>query len=113
MNPLPLLAKGARSARVIARTVRPSSRRTANRMVDSVFCNNCGTHLIDESPSGDPAQRKPCPRCGSLARRFDVHMSGSISLGGSAAGVLITYPEALLTTAKSLIANGEFSIAVV
>jgi hypothetical protein len=34
-------------------------------------------------------------------------------VGGSATATVITYPEALLSTARSLIDGGEFSIAVV
>jgi hypothetical protein len=40
-------------------------------------------------------------------------MSGGIVFGGSAVAVVITYPEVLLTTSQRLIAEGEFSIAVV
>jgi hypothetical protein len=84
-------------------------------MANSVFCKNCGAPITGESLSGDPAERKPCPHCGSLARRFELQASaGRYSLeGGSATLVVIPYPEALLTTAQGLIANGEFSIAVV
>jgi Nudix N-terminal len=82
-------------------------------MSDSVFCNNCGAPIIGESPSGDPAQRKPCPQCGSLARSFNAQLSGSIYPKGSVTAVVITYPEALLTTAQGLIVQGDFSIVVV
>jgi hypothetical protein len=84
-------------------------------MDDSVFCNNCGAPITSEPASGDPAQRKPCPRCGSTARRFNLQASaGQYSLVGSSATlVVITYPEALLTKAQELIAQGDFSIAVV
>ena len=40
-------------------------------------------------------------------------MSGGITCGGHAVTIVITYPEALLTTAQRLIADGECSIAVV
>jgi len=70
---------------------------------------------MSEAPSEDPAQRKPCPQCGSMARRFSLQPeTGHISLvGGKVTLVVTTYPEALLTTAQGLIASGEFSIAVV
>ena len=40
-------------------------------------------------------------------------MSGGSLLGGRAVTVVIAYPEALLATARGLIAEGEFSVAVV
>lgn len=82
-------------------------------MAESLFCNSCGEPIVGESPGGEPAQRKPCPNCGSLSRRFDVQCSGGAVAGGVADVVLITYPEALLTTAERLISEGQFSIAVV
>ncbi len=84
-------------------------------MADNVFCNNCGAPITSEPPSGDPAQRKPCPRCGSTARRFSLQASiGQYSLvGENATLVVILYPETLLTKAQDLIASGDFSIAVV
>jgi hypothetical protein len=84
-------------------------------MSDSIFCGKCGKPVTGESPSGDTAQRQPCPQCGSLARSHDVHIqvSDGFNLVGSLTANIITYPEALLTTAKDLIVNGQFSIAVV
>jgi phage FluMu protein Com len=66
-------------------------------MADGVRCSNCGTLIAGEPSGGDPSQRKPCPRCGSFARIFEVTMSGGITIGASATAVLITYPEAPLT----------------
>jgi Nudix N-terminal len=82
-------------------------------MAESVFCSNCGDPIKGEAPSGDPAQRKPCPRCGSMGRRFDVQVSVRVGVGVSATAIVIPYPEALLTKAQELIVNGDFSIAVV
>ncbi len=84
-------------------------------MADSIFCNNCGTTITSEPLGGELAQRKPCPQCGSIARRFSLQVeTGHVSLvGGSVTLTVITYPETLLTAAQSLIASGEFSIAVV
>lgn len=31
------------------------------------YCGDCGDPITDEAPSGDPAQRKPCPKCGEVA----------------------------------------------
>jgi hypothetical protein len=84
-------------------------------MAESVFCKNCGAAVTGEAASGDPAQRNPCPHCGSLARNYTLHASGGLYniVGGITDLLLITYPEALLATAQDLIAKGEFSIAVV
>jgi len=82
-------------------------------MTDSVFCVNCGDSIAGEAPSGDPAQRKPCPRCGSMGRRSGVEVSDGIGIVVSATAIVIPYPEALLTKAQELIVKGDFSIAVV
>lgn len=84
-------------------------------MADNILCNNCGILITEEPPSGDPAERKPCPQCGSKARRFSLHaeIGGYSLVGGGVTLDVITYPEALLTTTQDLIARGEFSIAVV
>ncbi len=80
----------------------------------SAFCNNCGTLITDE-PGSDITQRKPCPKCGSLDRRFLMKaFRGEFSLkGGNVSFIYISYPEKLLTAARDLIDKGEFSIAVV
>ena len=39
--------------------------------IGPVQCGICGAEL-EESPHADPTTRKPCPACGSLARRFGV-----------------------------------------
>lgn len=38
------------------------------------FCGKCGTPIYDEAPSGDPKKRKPCPKCGSTARKFSLEV---------------------------------------
>jgi hypothetical protein len=81
---------------------------------DNTACAKCGQPIIDESPSSDPENRKPCPNCGSLARAFSVHVQGAIALSGSVAQAeLITYPQTLLSTARNLMNDGQFSISVV
>lgn len=82
-------------------------------MADSVFCSNCGDSIAGEASSGDPAQRKPCPRCGSMGRRSGVEVLDGIGIVESATAIIIPYPEALLTKAQELIVNGDFNIAVV
>lgn len=76
-------------------------------------CGQCGQVITDESSSEDPTRRKPCPQCGSTARSFSVQ--ATITLRASVAGQaqVITYPQTLLSVAKELMENGQFSIAVV
>jgi len=50
--------------------------------VDGIYCNNCGAEL-DESPTLLPDRRPPCPRCGSLARRFKQEISDTVVLSDS------------------------------
>ena len=77
------------------------------------FCNNCGASITDDSPSGDPSQRKPCPQCGSLARRFDVGLSERTTAADSVVGVVITYPQSFLSLARSFIDQGQFQMATI
>jgi hypothetical protein len=58
-----------------------SDETTAITMADNLFCKNCGEP--DEPLSGDLAQR-PCPRCGSKARRLNLEARGIAVLTGSA-----------------------------
>jgi hypothetical protein len=80
-----------------------------------VFCKNCGASITGETASGDPAQHNPCPHCGSLDRNRTLYVPvGEYAIvGDSADPVLITYPEALLDTARDLIAKDKFGVAVV
>jgi hypothetical protein len=50
--------------------------------MDAIFCNNCGAKL-DEAPTLLPDRRSPCPRCGSLARRFDQEVTDTVDLSDS------------------------------
>jgi hypothetical protein len=47
-------------------------------------CAICGEPITGESPSGELKKRKPCPRCGSLARKFFVQAhftaAGSVTM---------------------------------
>jgi len=45
-----------------------------------VFCSN--GHPLDESPQTPIEQRKECPACGSLGRRFQVELTSSITPSG-------------------------------
>lgn len=82
-------------------------------MSDSVTCGRCGEPIIGEQPNLDPAQRTPCPKCGSTTRTFGVqaHVSGSSSV--SVQADVVTYPQNLLTVARNLIDQGQFSISVI
>jgi hypothetical protein len=57
--------------------------------LDGIFCDDCGAKL-DEAPTLLPDQRPPCPRCGSLARRFEQTITNSVVLsdGGTATDAL-------------------------
>ena len=53
-------------------------------MANTVACNQCGTALGEDS-GVEPKKRKPCPVCGSTARRFSLQASiGRYRLEGSA-----------------------------
>jgi hypothetical protein len=81
--------------------------------MSGTFCSNCGSVLSDESGGLAPERRKPCPKCGSMARTFHAEMTGGITAGGSAAVSFIPFEEKLLTDARRQLDGGEFSIAVV
>jgi hypothetical protein len=57
--------------------------------LDGIFCDDCGAKL-DEAPTLLPDQRPPCPRCGSLARRFEQTITNTVVLsdGGTATDAL-------------------------
>jgi hypothetical protein len=76
-------------------------------------CGQCGEPIIGEPPDCDPTQRQRCPKCGSTSRAFPEHVQDTVSLSATAQADVATYPERLLTVARSLIDQGEFSIAVV
>jgi hypothetical protein len=54
-------------------------------MMGGIHCNNCGAELA-EAPILLPDQRPPCPRCGSLARRFEQDITEQMGLADSGAG---------------------------
>lgn len=82
----------------------------------SVWCTGCEAPIEGELPiPDDPAQRVPCPQCGSTMRSMNLPASTAhFSLvGGSATFTITPYSETLLDKAQELIAKGDFSIAVV
>ncbi len=76
-------------------------------------CSDCGRPVEDSS--SDPAERTPCPNCGSTKRNIVMTATaGSSSVSGASANItVLTYPQRLLGVAKGLIDSQEFSIAVV
>jgi hypothetical protein len=71
--------------------------------------------LIEGEPPipEDLAQRKPCPRCGSKARRLGMSARGQ-GVGFAAATItVIPYAETLLAKSQELISRGDFNIATV
>src|SRR5262249_59932172 len=70
-------------------------------------------YLLSPLNVRNSSQRKPCPACGSTARRFKVVGSGGGIVGGCATVTFRTYPEVLLRTARTLIDAREFSVGVV
>jgi hypothetical protein len=85
------------------------------------ICGQCGERIA-EPRNIDAAQRKPCPRCGSLTRRivaeqrFQVEILGAVTATATAQIEIIpSYPRVLLNLARSLIDQGElrFGIAVI
>jgi hypothetical protein len=72
--------------------------------MDGIYCNACGAKL-DEAPTLLPDQRPPCPRCGSLARRFEQEVTNTVGLsdGGTASDTL----SVAKTDGLSTIAHAE------
>jgi hypothetical protein len=78
-----------------------------------VLCGQCGESIVDESPSGDPAQRGPSPKCGSTVRAFSVEAHFTASAQATVQAEVVTYPQNLLFLARTLIDEGRFGIAVI
>lgn len=74
-------------------------------MADAVECNNCGT-VLDEDLSGAPQKRKPCPNCGSTARKFSIHLQpGQLAIKGEIATLTVLSSTTLLL--QTVIVPGE------
>jgi hypothetical protein len=83
-------------------------------MSNEVTCGECGELIEGEPPiPDDPAQRKPCPRCGSKARKQGI--SARLQAASFATGTItaIPYAEILLAKSQELISRGDFNIATV
>jgi hypothetical protein len=85
-------------------------------MANGTFCGNCGEPIATDDPSGDPAKRIPCPKCGSTSRAF--HESRTLAAKEiytgygrcilakatcTAYGTFTPYCEILLQVARDLI----------
>jgi hypothetical protein len=72
-----------------------------------VFCGQCGEAIFGEPPSGDPTQRRPCPKCGSTARAFSVtaHFTAFAQVTGQAEAV--TYVQYFLLLARTPLGKGS------
>ena len=81
-------------------------------MAESPVCGNCG-ETITEPASTPVEERQPCPKCGSTRRNFFVELTASVSASACVTATLVSYPNALLTIARSLIDQGHFNIAIV
>lgn len=81
-------------------------------MEELSVCGNCGETLA-ESASTPVEKCKPCPKCGSTRRSFAVELAASVTASASVTATLFTYPNALLSIARSLIDQGHFNIAIV
>ena len=82
-------------------------------MSEGVICGQCGEPITGEVPDLDPAQRKPCPKCGSTSRTYGVAVAARMTSSIKAEATVITYPQKLLSLARRLIDEGEFGVAVV
>lgn len=82
-------------------------------MLPDTHCAKCGTPILDESPSGDPDLRKPCPNCGSTSRKFSMTASIEVAVQAMAKATVQTYPQLLLIAASDLIETEQYSISVV
>ena len=80
---------------------------------DEAWRCKCGEPIIGEDQSGDPTQRKPCPKCGSASRIIALSARATVSISGRTQLTVVTYPQRLLTIARRLIDEDEFGIAVV
>jgi restriction system protein len=73
----------------------------------TVACSQCGIAL-DEDSGVEPSKRKPCPVCGSLARRFSLHVkTGRLRLEGSAVAFNVVRDAASLLLQAVIVPGGK------
>ncbi len=76
------------------------------------YCGNCGQAIYDE----DSDNRRPCPHCGSTARKYSLTANITVSVSASATATKISFPQSLLNSAANLLARNDklsLSMAVV
>jgi hypothetical protein len=78
-----------------------------------ITCGKCGTVLYGESSSGAASDRKPCPCCGSTTRSFAVCVCSQFNIAATIQAEVVTYPQALLKNAASLITAKQYNEALV
>ena len=76
-------------------------------------CAQCDTEIFEESITDEFNDRKPCPSCGSTARKISEMATCEMRISSSASASVVSYPDTLLTMAQGLIDNRQFGIAVV
>jgi hypothetical protein len=73
------------------------------------FCGECNRSISDEASD----DRKPCPDCLSLKRRYELSSHEQMHATATAELTVITYPQTLLTTALDLLEREQYGIAIV
>ena len=76
---------------------------------NDTFCAACNQPIQNE-PS---AERKPCPKCGSLTRHFEDSVEETCHVSDSFDATVKTYPQTLLDTARDLLEREQVGIAIV
>src|SRR6184192_258946 len=101
-------------AKRLATLCRAVLRSCRSYRIDSMTsCGKCGEPIIGEAPGTDPAQRKPCPKCGSTTRGFNDEIQETMAATDTVNATVITYPQNLLALCRMLIDEARFSIAVI
>ena len=76
---------------------------------NDTFCAACNQLIQNELSD----ERKPCPKCGSLARRFTAAVQETCHVSDSVDATVQTYPQTLLNTARDLLEREQVGIAIV
>lgn len=80
-------------------------------MGNTISCGQCGELIPDEAPGA--SEREPCPICGSTTRTYQASAAMTTTSSVSVQATVITYPQRLLTLARSLIDGGECEVGIV
>ena len=82
-------------------------------MGNGKYCGNCGEPITIDDPSGDPAKRIPCPKCGSTSRAFHDSITLVAKVTCTGYGTFTPYPEVLLQIARGLIDREQYGMAII